>query len=204
MRSLGKLLLTLFMCLPAESVRADRIVTYAIDPEQTQIIFNWIYMGITSPDGRFSQASGHIYGNLDRPETSWVDVSIPVRTLRTFMPVIDRTLLHSGDYFKVREHPEMRFRSTSIMHVDKEGREFSLIGELTVNGITRPVILSAKAGKGGGNPFADGGLTASTSFRRSEFGMNKMLGVVGDEMKVSLRVRAVEVKNAPPPVTAGK
>ncbi len=88
----------------------------------------------------------------------------------------------------------MRFRSSEMMHLDKEKREFSLLGELTVNGITKPVILSAKVPvTNQGNPLSSGALSASTSFRRSDFGMNKMLGVVGDEMRVILQVRAQEV-----------
>ena len=81
------------------------------------------------------------------------------------------------------------------MHIDKGNREFSLIGELTVNGITKPVILSAKVlSTNQGNPLSSGALSATTSFRRSDFGMNKMLGIVGDEMKVILQVRAQEAQ----------
>lgn len=189
-------LVMLMSSLAAAAARADKVIVYAIDPAQTVITFNWIYFGVTSPKGSFSGASGHIYGNLDRPEDSWAEVSIPVRTLKTFMPAIDKELLGSGDFFRPREHPEMRFRSNGIMHVNREERTFSLTGTLTVNGITRPVILSTQAGSSGPNPVAGNGqnasLTATTSFRRSEFGMTRMLGVVGDEMKVQLKVRAIE------------
>ena len=114
-----------------------------------------------------------------------------------------RELLGSGDFFKPREYPEMHFRSNGIMHVDKADKAFSLTGTLTVNGITRPVILSAKTNSSGASPFAGGAqsasLTATTSFRRSEFGMTRLLGVVGDEMKVSLVVHAVETSPATTP-----
>lgn len=173
---------------------AERWVFYAIDSKATLINFHWTYMGMLSPAGRFSDAAGTIVVDLDKPDAAKVDVRIPVSTLKTFMPVIDRTLLGSGDYFLPGQHPVMRFRSTDIMHIDKEKREFSLIGELTVNGITKPVILSAKVPTSTqGNPLSSGALSATTSFRRSEFGMNKMLGLVGDEMKVILQVRAQEV-----------
>lgn len=199
----GLLLLALNLALIAPA-QAERIITYAIDPGRTRIGFNWTYLGATSPTGSFSNARGYIYGNLDQPEASWAEVSIPVKTLRTFMPLIDRELLGSGDFFKPREYPEMHFRSNGIMHVDKEDKAFSLTGTLTVNGITRPVILSAKTNSSGASPFAGGGqsasLTATTSFRRSEFGMTRLLGVVGDEMKVSLVVHAVETNPATTPV----
>ncbi len=206
MRRAGFLPMTMVFCLAAVQARADRVVVYAIDPVQTRITFNWTYLGMTSPTASFSNASGNIYGNLDRPEESWAEVSIPVTSLKTFMPIIDRQLLESGDFFKPREYPEMRFRSNGIMHVDNDDKTFSLTGTLTVNGITRPVILSAKAiGSGSGsNPFAgngqSAGLSATATFRRSEFGMTRMLGVVGDVMKVQLRVFAAEKAHTDRPV----
>jgi len=173
---------------------AERWVTYTIDPKATQIKFHWTYMGLLSPAGQFSDAAGTIVCDLDKPDAAKVDVRIPVRTLKTFMPLIDRTLLGSGDYFQPEQYPVMRFRSSEMMHLDKDKREFSLLGELTVNGITKPVILSAKVpATNQGNPLSSGALSATTSFRRSDFGMNKMLGIVGDEMRVILQVRAQEV-----------
>jgi len=186
--------LSALLIIVSSEALAERWVTYTIDPKATRINFHWTYMGMLSPAGQFSDAAGTIICDLDKPDAAKVDVRIPVRTLKTFMPLIDRTLLGSGDYFQPEQHPVMRFRSTEIMHLDKDKREFSLIGELTVNGITKPVILSARVPSvNQGNPLSSGALSATTSFRRSDFGMNKMLGVVGDEMRVILQVRAQEV-----------
>lgn len=188
-------LLIIASLLCVAPVRAERWVTYVIDSEATQIGFHWTYMGMQSPRGHFSDATGTIICDLDDPESAKVDVRIPVNTLKTFMPIIDRTLLGSGDYFLPEKFPYMHFRSTEMMHLKKDKREFSLVGELTVNGITRPVILSAKVAQSDqGNPLSSGALTATSRFRRSEFGMNKMLGIVGDEMQIILQVRAREAK----------
>ena len=186
--------LSVLLMMASSAALAERWVTYTIDPKATRINFHWTYMGMLSPAGQFSDAAGTIVCDLDKPDAAKVDVRIPVKTLKTFMPLIDRTLLGSGDYFQPEQYPVMRFRSSEMMHLDKEKREFSLLGELTVNGITKPVILSAKVpASNQGNPLSSGALSATTSFRRSDFGMNKMLGVVGDEMRVILQVRAQEV-----------
>lgn len=161
MRLSGSLPMTAILSLAALHAEADRVVIYVIDSEQTRITFNWTYMGITSPTASFSRASGHIYANLDDPDESWAEVTIPVTTLKTFMPAIDRQLLESGHFFKPREYPDMHFRSNGMMHVDKDERTFSLVGSLTVNGITRPVILNAKALGSGANPFASNGPSAA-------------------------------------------
>jgi len=188
-------LLAAALAFSVGSAQAERWVTYVIDSDSTRIGFHWTYMGMLSPRGQFSQATGTILCDLDQPEAAKVDVRIPVATLKTFMPVIDRTLLGTGDYFQPDKFPYMHFRSTEMMHLKKDTREFSLIGELTVNGITRPVVLSAKvAHDGQGNPLSSGALTATSRFRRSEFGMNKMLGIVGDEMQIILQVKAREAK----------
>lgn len=186
--------LAALLVMASSPARAERWVTYTIDPKATRINFHWTYLGLLSPAGQFSDAAGTIVCDLDKPDAVRVDVRIPVKTLKTFMPVIDNTLLGSGDYFQPEQHPFMRFRSSEIMHLEKDRREFSLLGELTVNGITRPVILSAKVPVSNqGNPLSSGALSATTSFRRSDFGMNKMLGVIGDEMRVILQVRAEAV-----------
>ena len=188
-------LLAAALALAVGSAQAERWVTYIIDPEATRIGFHWTYMGMLSPRGQFSQATGTIICDLDQPEAAKVDVRIPVHTLKTFMPLIDSTLLKSGDYFQPDKFPYMHFRSTEMMHLKKDTREFSLVGELTVTGITKPVILSAKVAHAlQGNPLSSGALTATSRFRRSDFGMNKMLGVVGDEMQIVLHVKAMEAK----------
>lgn len=201
------LIIGVMFWLLAQTATANSVVVYEIDSQRTRISFNWSYFGMLSPPGSFSQATGWIYGNLDDPMSSSVEVAIPVRTLKTFMPAIDNELLNSGDFFKPDQYPIMRFRSDGIMHVDKREKTFSLTGTLTVNGISKPVILSTQSPAKDQNPFATRKpgmeLTATTRFRRSEFGMTRMLGVVGDDMQVKLKVVAVEKSRQAqmPPIT---
>ena len=210
-RRLAILLAALLTAVPAfadgAGGGAGRVNVYVIDPARTSVRITWSYLGVPTSGATFSQVSGHIYGSRDEPEKSWTEAVIPVRTFKSGMAAIDKVLLNSGDFFRPGEYPVIRFRSTGIATVDKNKREFSMDGELTVNGITRPVVLFAKAGNTGPHPFYGGSqsasLNATTTFRRSDFGMGKYSGMVSDEMKVTLVVEAMEAGPDGRPLVAG-
>ncbi|MEO6699524.1 MAG: YceI family protein [Paraperlucidibaca sp.] len=178
---------------------ADRIITYAIDPQRTHVSISWQYLGVPTKGGTFSGVTGFIYGNLDSPRKSWAEAHIPVRSFKSDWSIIDYRLIKSGDFFLAKDYPEIIFRSKSIDTVDKKSRELSLSGELSVNGIVRPVTLFAETRSSGPHPFYGdtnaASLRAVTRFQRSEFGMDKFMGIVGDEIVVNLSVEALVIKN---------
>ncbi len=168
-------------------------VKYVIDPAQTVINFNWHYFGRESPKASFSEPAGVIYLNVESPLQSSAEVSIPVRTLSTFMAAIDRELLNSGNFFKPELHPNITFRSTGIAMPTATNAGFQIQGVLTANGISQPVVLQAKPVGLAPDELPGKVMTveASTRFQRSQFGMTRMLGLVSDEMLISLLVVAV-------------
>ncbi|REH40121.1 polyisoprenoid-binding protein YceI [Paraperlucidibaca baekdonensis] len=178
---------------------ADRIITYAIDSKRTEVSISWHYLGVPTEGGAFSGVTGFIYGNLDHPEKSWAEARIPVKTFDSGWSIINHRLVKSGDFFQTKQYPEIIFRSHSIDTVNKKSRELSLSGELSVNGIVRPMTLFAETAAVGPHPFYGdanaASLRAVTRFRRSEFGMDKFMGMVSDEIVVNLTVEALVVKN---------
>ena len=82
--------------------------------------------------------------------------------------------------------------------VDKVKRTFKLQGVLTVNGISKPVVLNARANLVAGDLFYDGapaaGFDASTTLIRSDYGMGKFAPMVSDELAVTITVEAIESK----------
>lgn len=174
----------------------EDITTYQIDPGRTRVTLKWSYLGFPVTGGRFSNVSGFIYGNKTEPEQSWAEAIIPVRTFKSSMAAIDYTLVESGDFFRPDEFPAIKYRSFAVSTVDKVKREFSLTGQLTVNGVTKPLMLYAEAPEGEaalfGNAKGEVFLKAQARFRRSEFGMGSMQAIVSDEIIVLLDVVAVK------------
>lgn len=195
-----KIALAAVMLTASASVLADKVTTYTLDPNHTQVHFSWSHAGFSNPGADFTQVTGTIQGNQDNPEKSSVQVVIPVKSLDSHVPLLNEHLLASGDYFKADEFPTVTFNSTGIRHINKSKRTFELLGDLTVNGITKPVVLSAHANTVGPHPFpiyghADAaGFDATTRIKRSDFGMTKGIPIVGDELQVTITVEAIEAQ----------
>ena len=119
-----------------------------------------------------------------------------MKSVDSFVPLLNEHLINSGDYFKTADFPTITFRSTGIRDVQQKKRNFTLLGDLTVNGITRAVKLQAKANTIGPHPFYDNaaaaGFQATTTIRRSDFGMGKYAPIVGDDLTVTITVEAIE------------
>lgn len=177
---------------------AEKVVTYTIDPNHTQVYFSWSHVGFSHPGAVFREITGIIQGNHDTPEKSTVEVSMPVRSVESFVPLLNEHLISSGDYFKTSEHPTVTFKSTDIRDVRRKQRTFTLLGNLTVNGITKPVKLLARANTIGVHPFYEGGeaagFEATTTVRRSDFNMGKYTPIVSDDLDIRITVEAIESK----------
>jgi polyisoprenoid-binding protein YceI len=92
------------------SAMAEKVVTYTIDPTHTQVYFSWNHVGFSNPGAVFREVSGTITGNHDHPEKSSVSVTFPVKSVDSFVPLLNDHLINSGDYFKTTEHPTITFQ----------------------------------------------------------------------------------------------
>lgn len=196
MKLLRTILVAGALAATSSAALADKIVTYTIDPTHSQVRFSWLHVGFSTPGAVFKEVTGTITGNHDHPEKSSVVVSIPVKSLDSFVPALNDHLLNSGDYFKAAEYPTVTFKSTGLRNGDKAKGTFQLLGDLSVNGVTKPVVLNAKRNAVGGHPFYDNapaaGFNATTTLKRSDFGLGKYVPVVGDELTVEITVEAIE------------
>lgn len=175
---------------------ADKVVTYAIDPGHSQVHFSWTHVGFSTPGAVFTHVTGSIEGNHDNPDKSSVTVTMPVKSLDSHVPLLNEHLIESGDYFKTKQHPDVTFRSKALRDANREAGTFKLVGDLTVNGITKEVVLDAKLNKAGPHPMYNNaeavGFNATTTVKRSEFGLGKHVPMVSDELEVRITVEAVE------------
>lgn len=178
--------------------------TWNLDATHSTVDFSVKHMMFTTVRGRFAQVEGTVAFDADAPEQSSVEVTIPTASIDT--GVADRDgHLRSGDFFDVGNHPAMTFRSRRVEGGPiREGDTFRVVGDLTIRGVTREVVLNARFEGAGTDPWGNtrSGFSATTTVDRRDFGLtwNQALetgGVlVGHEVKIELHVQAVAAVEA--------
>ena len=181
--------------LGASAVAQAEPVTYTLDPTHTQVDFRWQHMGLSTPAASVDQVSGTLVWDAAKPEASSVKVTMPVSSLRSRVPALDEHF-RSAAYFDATRHPTMTFESTKVQRIGI-GNQYQITGNLTVKGVTRPVVLDAQLNGAGTHPMFKApvvGFDATGTVKRSEFGMREALGMVGDDIQVRITTEAVEAK----------
>jgi len=175
--------------------------TWTIDPDHTVVEFAVKHMMISTVKGHFGGVSGAIELDEEDVTQSSVSVEIDAATVDTRAEQRDAHL-RSADFFDVENHPKITFRSR---RVERTGDDtFRVVGDLTIRGVTKEVVLeTTDLGRGkdpwGGERVA---FEATTSINREEFGLtwNAALeagGVlVGPTVKITLAVQAVKAEAA--------
>jgi polyisoprenoid-binding protein YceI len=113
---------------------------WEIDPVHSHAGFTARYMMLTKVRGRFSDLKGTIHV-AEKPEDSWVDVTIRADSITTDNETRDNHL-RSGDFLDIENHPELTFRSTKVEVLD--GSHLRVSGDLTIRGTTKPVDLDVE------------------------------------------------------------
>lgn len=168
--------------------------TYAIDASHSQVGFSVKHMMFTTVRGVFNGFEGTIVVDHDNPANSSVDVTIDASTITTGDLKRDEHL-RSADFFDVATYPTITFKSTSLDFKDVE--DFTILGELTMHGVTESVKIKAEQTGEGTNPWGVDvvGFEGSTKINRKNFGLNwnaaleKGGVLVGDEIKISLELQ---------------
>lgn len=165
-------------------------MTYTIDPTHTATVFTWDHFGFSTPSGNFTDIQGKITVDNDKPEKSSVHVTIPLSSINTNVKVLDDHLL-KADFFDAEKYPTITFKSTKVETRDK--KTYKITGDLTIKGITKPVVLDAVLNKQAEHPMAKVpaiGFNATTSFDRSAFGVGAYVPNVGDKITVNITTEA--------------
>ena len=178
-----------------------------LDPAHSEIEFAVRHMMVTTVHGQFHKFAAATNFDEAHPEQSTVEAHIDASSIDTGMDARDAHL-RSEDFFDAAKYPELVFRSTGIKKV---GDGYTIDGDLTMHGQTRPVTLDAEIG--GIVPDMRGGrragFSASTKISRKEWGLiwNGALesgGVlVGDEVKITMDLAVVQAETATAKEPAG-
>ncbi|MDX3908811.1 MAG: YceI family protein [Sphingobium sp.] len=160
---------------------------YAVDSGHTQILFAYDHMGFSNNMGLISAPTGTLTLDPKNPTAAKVSITIPIANLRTGIPKLDEHLMKS-EFFDSAKFPTATFVSTAVK---VEGTTADISGNLTIKGITKPVVLDAAFyGAGKGVPQMGGkenvGFNATTVIKRSDFGMGYGVPMVGDEIELKI------------------
>ncbi len=167
---------------------------YDIDAKHTSVEFVARHLMITKVRGRFDDVEGTITVADSIPDSS-VEVTIGADSVRTGEDQRDAHL-RSGDFFDVETHPRWRFVSTKV---EQAGDDWKVTGDLTISGVTKPVVLDVEFSGANVTPWGTTalGFSASTEIDREDWGLsyNQVLetgGVmVGKKIRIELDVEAV-------------
>ena len=169
------------------NARAD---DYTVDAAHSAATFRASHVGLTWIPGRFKDVSGTMTVDAKNAAANRFELTTKVDGIDTNNAKRDEHL-KSPDFFNAKQHPTITFKSKSAKQVDG-GLEVS--GDLSLHGVTKPVTIVFKGGKS--TEFPKGvqriGYTADFTIKRSDFGMDKMLEAVGDEVQVQFAVEGTK------------
>ena len=169
--------------------------TYTMDGSHTQANFTWTHFGFSNPTAGFDNIAGTITFDADKPSESKVDVTIAINSLNTHVPKLDEHL-KKADFFDAAQFPTATFKSTKVEKAVGEN-SFTVTGDLTVHGVTKPVVLAATLNSAEMHPMKKLpmiGFDATTTIKRSDFGVGAYVPKVSDELKVRITTEAAAAK----------
>ncbi len=184
--SLSALLVVSSIIVSALPAQARR---YVFDQRRTEVTFTYKMLYATQR-GRFTNVSGTLDFDEAAPEKSTINASIVAASLATGEPIVDSELKGSG-FFSVDTSPVIAFKSLAVRAISAS--EATVSGEITINGVTKPVTLNVLL-----VPHDDPALkydvgarkfVATTRIQRSAFNMTKYQSLVDDD--VDLHIAAI-------------
>lgn len=160
--------------------------TYTLEKTHASITFKVLHMGFSNYTMRFNDFDSTITLDPANIEKSTVTTTIKPASIDTNNEKFHEHV-KGTDFLNVAKYPSIEFKSTKVEKTTPTtGKVF---GDLTILGVTKPVVLNAKFIGGGDHPMAkkyDIGFNATTTFKRSDFGINYGQGMIGDDVQVTI------------------
>lgn len=168
-------------------------VNWVSDPNHSEVDFAINHMSISTVHGRFGNVNATLHLNDADISKSGVQVTIGVDTVDTGVQARDNDLKGAG-YFDVANFPTATFASTSV---SKNGDDLTVAGDLTLHGVTKPVVLIVEGLTG---PVTDQrgkvhrGFSATATINRTDFGIGSKVpsAMLGAEVKLTIELDVIK------------
>jgi len=170
------------------SLAAD---SYTIDNRHTFPSFEIDHMGFSIQRGRFNESSGKVVLDSANARGS-IDVTVMMASIDTGLAELEEHL-RGKDFFDVAMYPTMTFKSDKLRFAGD--KLIGADGTLTLHGVSKPVSLKIDHYHCGLNPIklqSTCGANAVAHIKRSEFGVDKYVPMVGDDVKIAIQVEAIQ------------
>jgi len=160
--------------------------TYTIDTKETLVRYTVMHMGFTEYWGTFPGATGTLSIDPKAIADAKLDVTVPVLGVETTNHELNAELF-SDEFFDAEKFKTVHFVSTGVTRTGPTTAKVA--GNLTIHGVTKPVVLEATFIGAGPNYFTKVptiGFKAETTVKRSDFGLGKYVPIVSDETTLTI------------------
>jgi polyisoprenoid-binding protein YceI len=165
---------------------------YAIDKQGQHAFVNFkiSHLGYSWLYGTFKDFDGSFSFDAAKPQDSKVNVTLNTSSVDTNHAERDKHL-RSGDFLNVSKHPTATFASTAVKSTGEGTAEIT--GDLTLNGVTKPVVIAATFIGEGKDPWGGyrAGFAGSTKLKLKDFDIQKDLGPASQEVELIISVEGV-------------
>ncbi len=191
-RQMSRVLLVLTLALTLVAPAAAQTTAWQIDPNHTAAQFSVRHMGISTVRGAFTKVSGIVTYDPANPGNTVIDVTIDAASIDTRVERRDNDL-RSPRFFDTAKFPTLTFKSRRA-EPNRSGK-LKVIGDLTIHGVTKEVVLDVDAPSG---PVKDPrgnwhmGTSAAAEINRQDFGVSADKGTVGDDIPIIIDVELIQ------------
>lgn len=162
--------------------------TYKLDSSHGKITWSVKHLGFSTYVGQFTNVSADLTLDPANPSASTLTATVPIADVNPANDAL-KGHLQTPDFFDAAQFPTATFKATSIVVDKDDASEAAVTGDLTIRGVTRPVVLDVKfnqAGPSMGNTYKVG-FDGETTVKRSDFGVSYGLGVgLGDDVELHI------------------
>lgn len=165
--------------------------TYVVDGSHTFPRFSYSHLGFSTQLSRFNKTTGKVV--FDKAaKTGSVDIEIDAKSIDTGSTLFNEHI-QGEDFLDTAKFPTATFKSTKVLF--KGDKPAKIQGELTIKGVTKPVVLTVTSFQAMPHPMQKKdaiGANATTTIKRSEFNAGKYAPHVGDEVRIDIAIEAIK------------
>lgn len=160
---------------------------YALDSDHGKITWSVSHLGFSTYKGQFVNVDADLTLDPANPSAATLTATIPLTEVDSNSDGLDAHL-QTADFFDTANHPVATYVSRSVTVDTTAPDRATVVGDLTLRGVTRPVTMTVRFNQAG--PSMGGayraGFDGEATIKRSDFGINYALPVLGDEVSLHI------------------